>query len=177
MTSQPTGDHIKQSNGGRYRFRSQATCNGKIERGTAVIERPWIRFSEELPRNRLKQPGLSRPVAGLREPTTHVGGTTPSSSLTVIEFYDLLSFCCFRPPLLGSSYPPCNSNTPRSARVSHRSGPLRQSWASAARAKPEPSADLISIARDIYSRLVDFLHVLLAGFLRARVRKPTHWNL
>jgi hypothetical protein len=24
----------------------QATCNGKIERGTAVIERPWIRFSE-----------------------------------------------------------------------------------------------------------------------------------
>jgi hypothetical protein len=52
----------------------QATCNGKIERGTAVIERPWIRFSEELPRNRLKQPGLSRPVAGLQEPTTHVGG-------------------------------------------------------------------------------------------------------
>lgn len=27
-----------------------------------------------LPRNRLKQPGLSRPVAGLQEPTTHVGG-------------------------------------------------------------------------------------------------------
>jgi hypothetical protein len=24
----------------------QARCNGKIERGTAVIERPWIRFSE-----------------------------------------------------------------------------------------------------------------------------------
>jgi hypothetical protein len=24
----------------------QATCNGKIERGTAVIERPRIRFSE-----------------------------------------------------------------------------------------------------------------------------------
>jgi hypothetical protein len=24
----------------------QATRNGKIERGTAVIERPWIRFSE-----------------------------------------------------------------------------------------------------------------------------------
>ncbi|SHK26347.1 hypothetical protein SAMN05444159_2854 [Bradyrhizobium lablabi] len=31
-------------------------------------------ISEELPRNRLKQPGLSRPVAGLQEPTTHVGG-------------------------------------------------------------------------------------------------------
>src|SRR5260221_8148856 len=54
--------------------------------------------------------------------------TTPLSSLTVIEFYDLLSVCCFRPPLLGSSYPPCDSNTPRSARVPHRSGPLRQSF-------------------------------------------------
>src|SRR5258707_3910137 len=56
--------------------------------------------------------------------------TTPLSSLTVIEFYDLLSVCCFRPPLLGSSYPPCDSNTPRSARVPHRSGSLRQSRAS-----------------------------------------------
>jgi len=52
----------------------ETPCTGKIERGTAVIERPWIRFSEELPRNRLKQSGLSRPVAGLQEPTTHVGG-------------------------------------------------------------------------------------------------------
>jgi hypothetical protein len=52
----------------------ETPCTGKIERGTAVIERPWIRFSEELPRNRLKQSGLSRPVAGLKEPTTHVGG-------------------------------------------------------------------------------------------------------
>jgi hypothetical protein len=60
----------------------------------------------------------------------------------VIEFYDLLSVCCFRPPLLGSSYSPCDSNTPRPPRVPHRSGSLRQSRASAARAKPEPSADL-----------------------------------
>jgi hypothetical protein len=50
-----------------------ATCTGKIERGTAVIGRPWTRFSEELPRNPLKQSGLSRPVAGLQEPMTHVG--------------------------------------------------------------------------------------------------------
>jgi hypothetical protein len=70
------------------------------------------------------------------------GFKRPSSSLTVIEFYDLLSVCCFRAPSLGSSYPPCDSNTPRSARVPHRSGPLRQSWASAAPARPEPSADL-----------------------------------
>jgi hypothetical protein len=70
------------------------------------------------------------------------GFKRPSSSLTVIEFYDLLSVCCFRAPSLGSSYPPCDSNTPRSARVPHRSGPLRQSRASAARAKLEPSADL-----------------------------------
>ena len=56
--------------------------------------------------------------------------------------FTLLSVCCFRPPLLGSSYSPCDSNTPRSPRVPHRSGSLRQSQASAARAKPEPSADL-----------------------------------
>jgi hypothetical protein len=49
--------------------------------------------------------------------------------------------CCFRSPFIGSSYPPCDSNTPKQARVPHRSGPLRQSPASAARAKPEPSAD------------------------------------
>ena len=59
--------------------------------------------------------------------------------------FAILSVCCFRPPLLGSSYPPCDSNTPRSARVPHRSGSLRQSWASAARAKPEPSANLGSV--------------------------------
>jgi hypothetical protein len=67
---------------------------------------------------------------------------TGTCGSTVIEFYDLLSVCCFRPPSLGSSYPPCDSNTPRSARVPHRSGSLRQSRASAAPAKPEPSADL-----------------------------------
>jgi hypothetical protein len=70
--------------------------------------------------------------------TVHTGNCRS----TVLEFYDLLSVCCFRSPLLGSSYPPCDSNTPRSARVPHRSGSLRQSRASAARAKPEPSANL-----------------------------------
>src|SRR5258705_13865970 len=87
-----------------------------------------------------------------------LAATTPSASLTVIEFCDLLSVRCVHPPLLGSSYPPCVLNTPRSARVPHRSGPLRQSWASAGRAKPEPSVDLGSGAQTSTGEVLRRVH-------------------
>jgi hypothetical protein len=51
------------------------------------------------------------------------------------------SVYCFLAPV-GSFYPACASDTPISARVPHRSGLFQQSWASAAQAKPELSADL-----------------------------------
>jgi hypothetical protein len=50
---------------------------------------------------------------------------------------------CWCPPRLpGSSCAPYVSSMPGLARVPHRSGPVRKSWASAARAKPEPSVGL-----------------------------------
>lgn len=89
--------------------------------------------------------------------------TTPSLSLTVLELYDLLSVCCCHPPLVGSSYPPCDSNAPRSGRVPHRSGPPRQSWASAARAKPGPSVDLGSVRAASVKCSVGFIGKFRSG--------------
>jgi hypothetical protein len=39
----------------------------------------------------------------------HRAGAVHTGTCTaiVIEFYDLLNVCCFRPPLLGSSYQAC----------------------------------------------------------------------
>jgi len=81
--------------------------------------------------------GAARDVqAAINVPLSNGRATWPE-----MKSMSISSVCCFHALLLGSSYLPCASNTPRSARVPHRSGPVRQSPASAPQAKPELSAD------------------------------------
>lgn len=130
--------------------RPQGSCTDRLRRPASVNRRAGFDLRQaqvamarlvSTARRRRRRANCSTSDHAPRSPQCpgRQGGTCSS---IVVELYDLLSVCCFRRPLLGSSYPPCDSNTPRSARVPHRSGPLRQSQASAARAKPEPNADL-----------------------------------
>ena len=131
--------------GGRGLFTSEGSKRrgGTLSKSFSEIYQPVILYrvaSTAIRRDAGPQSAIRRShAASIRCPRL----APPSNKPIIVEGIAAhLSVYCFLAPLPGSSYPPCASDTPICARVPHRSGLLRQSWAFAAQAKPELSADL-----------------------------------